>query len=192
LAQQSTFVEEMMAAGRGVIGLLVGDRQSGSYFDLSLRGLAGSFIALLLITALNAVLPIVLGAEGESITRNVLMVVLLFALQVGCSAIVLRQVGRLDGLVPYLVADNWATFFLTLISAAIAAAGAANDVTLVVLAMVVIFVEVNIARLIVTLPPLQIAMFIIAQLVGVSIGLALIGFVLPIPPEVVDAVAAVQ
>lgn len=181
-----------MAAGRGVIGLLVGDRQSGSYFDLSLRGLAGSFIALLLITALNAVLPIVLGAEGESITRNVLMVALLFALQVGCSAIVLRQVGRLDGLVPYLVADNWATFFLTLISAAIAAAGAANDVTLVVLAMVVIFVEVNIARLIVTLPPLQIAMFIIAQLVGVSIGLALISFILPIPPEVADAVAAVQ
>ena len=43
----------MMAAGRGVIGLLTGDRQAGSYFDLSNRGLAGSFIALLLITALN-------------------------------------------------------------------------------------------------------------------------------------------
>ena len=47
--QQSTFAEEMMAAGRGVIGLLTGDRQAGSYFDLSNRGLAGSFIALLLI-----------------------------------------------------------------------------------------------------------------------------------------------
>lgn len=189
--QQSTFIEEMMAAGRGVIGLLAGDRQAGSYFDLSLRGLAGSFIALLLVTALNGVLPILLGAEDESITRNVLTVALLFVLQVGFSIIVLRQVGRLDGLVPYLVADNWATFFLTLVSAAIAAAGVANDVTLVVLGIVVIFVEVNIARLIVTLPPLQIAMFIIAQLVGVSIGLALIGFVLPLPEMSGAAAAAI-
>ena len=172
----------MMAAGRGVIGLLTGDRQAGSYFDLSNRGLAGSFIALLLITALNAVLPIILGSEGDSITRGVVTVVLLFALQLGFSVIVLRQVNRMDGLVPYLVADNWATFFLTLISAALAAAGLANDLTLIVLGVVVIIVEVNIARLIVTLPPLQIAMFLIAQLVGVSIGLIVIGVIFPVSP----------
>jgi hypothetical protein len=188
--QQSTFAEEMMAAGRGVLGLLVGDRQAGSYFDLSNRGLAGSFIALLLITALNAVLPIVLGSESESIARNVLTVVLLFVLQIGFSIIVLRQVNRMDGLVPYLVADNWATFFLTLVSAALAAAGFANDFTLIVLGVIVIIVEVNIARLIVTLPPLQIAMFLIAQLVGVSIGLAVISFAFPLPPEVADAAAS--
>jgi hypothetical protein len=187
--QQPTFIEEMMAAGRGVIALLIGDRQAGSYFDLSTRGLPGSFIALLLITALNAVLPIMLGAESESITRNVVSVALLFVLQIGCSAIVLRQVGRMDGLVPYLVADNWATFFLMLVSAAVAAAGAANDVTLIGLGIVVIFIEVNIARLIVTLPPLQIAMFIIAQLVGASIGLAVIGVLMPLP-EVADAASA--
>jgi hypothetical protein len=189
--QQTTFVEEMMAAGRGVIGLLTGDRTAGSFFDLSQRGLAGSFIALLLITALNAVLPIMLGSEGESITRGVFTVALLFALQVGFSVIVLRQVNRMDGLVPYLVADNWATFFLTLVSAAIAAGGLANDFTLIVLGVVVIVVEVNIARLIVTLPPLQIAMFLIAQLVGVSIGLALIGLLFPLPPEAADAAAAI-
>jgi hypothetical protein len=54
----------------------------------------------------------------------------------------------------------------------------------------VIIVEVNIARLIVTLPPLQIAMFLIAQLVGVSIGLLLISFLFPLPPEVADAVSS--
>ena len=179
-----------MAAGRGVMGLLVGDRQAGSYFDLSNRGLAGSFIALLLITALNAVLPIVLGSESESIARNVLTVVLLFVLQIGFSIIVLRQVNRMDGLVPYLVADNWATFFLTLVSAALAAAGLANDFTLIVLGIIVIIVEVNIARLILTLPPLQIAMFLIAQLVGVSIGLAVLSFVFPIAPDVAQAATA--
>lgn len=191
MAQHSTFIEEMMAAGRGVIGLLVGDRQAGSYFDLSERGLAGSFIALLLVTALNAVLPIMLGSEGDSITRGVVMVVLLFLLQLGFSIIVLRQVGRMDGLVPYLVADNWATFFLTLVSAALAAAGLANDFTLIVLGIVVILVEVNIARLIVTLPPFQIAMFLIAQLIGVLIGLGLISLIFPVPPDVASAAAAV-
>ena len=188
--QHSTFAEEMMAAGRGVIGLLTGDRQAGSYFDLNNRGLAGSFIALLLVTALNAVLPIILGNEGDSIARGVITVALLFLLQIGFSIIVLRQVNRMDGLVPYLVADNWATFFLTLVSAALAAAGLANDFTLIVLGVVVIIVEVNIARLIVTLPPLQIAMFLIAQLVGVSLGLVLISSLFPMPPEVADAVAA--
>jgi len=188
--QQSTFIEEMMAAGRGVIGLLTGDRQAGTYFDLGQRGLLGSFIALLLITALNAVLPIILGDETESITRGVATVVLMLALQIGFSVIVLRQVGRMDGLVPYLVADNWATFFLTLISAALAAAGLANDFTLIVLGVVVIIVEVNIARLILTLPPLQIAMFLIAQLVGVSIGLVVIGFLFPVPPDVTQAATA--
>jgi hypothetical protein len=188
--QQSTFIEEMMAAGRGVIGLLTGDRQAGSYFDLGQRGLLGSFIALLLITALNAVLPIILGDETESITRGVVTVILMLALQIGFSIIVLRQIGRMDGLVPYLVADNWATFFLTLISAALAAAGLANEFTLIVLGVVVIIVEVNIARLILTLPPLQIAMFIIAQLVGVSIGLVVISFLFPVPAEVTQAATA--
>ena len=187
MAQQSSFVEEMMAAGRGVIGLLTGDRNAGSYFDLSQRGLYGSFIALLLVTALNAVLPIVLGAENASIARDVVSVAILFALQIGFSAIVLRQLKRLDGLVPYLVADNWATFFLTLVSGAVAAAGLSNDITLVVLAIVVIFIEVNIARLIVTLSPLQIAMFLVAQLVGVFIGLQIVGYLFPIPEIVVQA-----
>jgi hypothetical protein len=189
VAQQSTFIEEMMAAGRGVIGLLTGDRQAGSYFDFSRRGLLGSFIALLLVTALNAVLPIVLGVEDAGIARDVAAVVILFTLQIGFSAIVLRQLKRMDGLVPYLVADNWATFFLTLISSAIAAAGFSNDVTLVILAIVVIFIEVNIARLIVTLSPLQIAMFLVAQLVGVFIGLQLVGMIFPVPEAVVQAVS---
>lgn len=185
MARQSSFLEELMAAGRGVIGLAVGDKSSGGYFDFSMRGLAGSFIAFLLVTGLNAGLPVLLGLDVRGgIATAILQVGILFALQVGFSAIVLRQLKRMDGLVPYLVADNWATFFLTLISGGLAAAGVTGDLVLIVLAIVVIIVEVNIARLIVTLSPLQIAMFLIAQLVGVSIGLAIIGFAFPLPPEV--------
>lgn len=192
MAQQATFLEELMAAGRGVIALLIGDRRAASYFDVSERGLAGSFIAFLAVTALNATLPVLLGIKNSGgIARSILMVAILFALQLAFSAIVLRQLKRLDGLIPYLVADNWATFFLTLISGALAAAGVDGDPVLVVLAIVVIVVEVNIARLILMLSPLQIAMFLIAQLVGVSIGLAIIGLTFPLPPDATTAVSGV-
>ena len=190
MAQQTNFAEEMMSAGRGVLALLVGDRQAGRFFDFSQRGLVGSFIAMLLVTALNAVLPLVLGLAGDGIGRGIFMVVLLFGLQLAFAALVLRQLNRLDGFVPYLVADNWATFFLTLISSALAAAGFAGDMMLIVLGIVVLIIEVNVARLIVTLSPLQIAMFLIAQLVGVTIGLVLIGFTFPLPPEVAAQLAS--
>jgi hypothetical protein len=192
LAQQSNFLEELMAAGRGVFSLVIGDRKAGSYFDFSQRGLYGSFIAFLVVTGINAALPVVLGIKDSGgIARSILMVAILFAFQLGFSAIVLRQLKRMDGLVPYLVADNWATFFLTLISGALAAAGIDGDPVLIVLAIAVIVIEVNIARLIVTLSPLQIAMFLIAQLVGVSIGLAIIGFTFPLPPGAAAQLAAV-
>ena len=185
MAQQSTFLEELMAAGRGVISLLIGDRKAGSYFDFSQRGLLGSFIAFLLVTGLNAALPVVLGIkDAGGIARSIVMVAILFVLQVGCSAIVLRQLKRMDGLLPYVVADNWATFFLTLISGALAAAGIAGDAVLVVLAIVVIVIEVNIARLIMTLSPLHIAFMIGAQIIGVLIGLLLLMLLFPLPPDV--------
>ncbi len=168
-----TLIEELMAAGRGVFGLLIGDRQAPSYFDLSPRGLAGSFIAFLIVTALNAALPILLGIElpPGAYSRSLAVVAILYTLQVGFSAIVLRQLKRMDGLLPYLVADNWSTFFLTLVSAALASAGLTGDAMVLILGLVIIILEINISRLLVTLSPLQIAMFIIARLVGASIGI---------------------
>jgi hypothetical protein len=133
-----------------------------------------------------------MGFSGPtaSISRSVLMVVILFALQIGFAAIVLRQLGRLDGLVPYLVADNWATFFITLGSTALALVGFSGDMALIAIGILVIVVEINIARLIVTLSPLQIAMFLVAQLVGVSIGLLLLGAMFPLSPAELEAITS--
>lgn len=190
--RQSTIIEELTAAARGVVALIMGDRQAARFFDFSPRGLVGSFIAFLAITGINAALPFALGMNGPaaSIARSVVMVTILFALQIGFSAIVLRQLKRLDGLVPYLVADNWSTFFITLGSTALALTGLAGDLTLIAVGILVIVVEINIARLIVTLSPLQIAMFLVAQLVGVSIGLLLIGVMFPLSPADLEALAA--
>lgn len=192
MASNRTIIEEAVTAGRGVLALIMGDRRAAGYFDFSQRGLVGSFIAFIAVTALNAALPRLMGAAGAdaSIFRAVAMIAILFAFQLGFSAIVLRQLKRLDGLVPYLVADNWATFFITLASTVLVLLGLSGDVALIAIGILVIVVEINIARLIVTLSPLQIAMFLIAQLVGVSIGLLVIGGLFPLSPADLQAVSS--
>jgi hypothetical protein len=180
-AKQTTLLEEMSAAARGVVAVLMGNRQAPSFFDFSQRGLIGSFVAFLAASLINALTPLVFGLElpPGTVTRGLILVGVLFVAQIGFSALVLRQLGRLDGLVPYLVADNWATFFITLLSTLLTVVGIGDEIAIIGLGILVIVVEVNIARLIVTLPGLQIAMFLIAQLVGVSAALLLIGFFVP-------------
>jgi hypothetical protein len=180
----------MTAAARGVLALIVGNRQAADNFDFSQRGLAGSFVAFLAVTAINAVLPSLLGASGPeaSAFRSVASVAILFAFQIAFSVIALRQLKRLDGFVPYLVADNWATFFVTIVSTVMVMMGFGGDLAIIVIGILVIIIEINIARLIVTLSPLQIAIFLIAQLVGVSIGLLFVGMLFPISPAELEAI----
>lgn len=187
--QPTTIFEELGAAARGSVALIVGDRSAPQYFDFSLRGLAGSFIAFLVAIAFSAYLPVLTGAgdpEG-SIARLLLMVVLLFGIQIGCAALVLRQLKRLDGLVPYLVADNWATFFLTAISSLMAVTGLNGELALLVIGVGALVVEINISRLIVTLTPWQIVMFLAAQTFGVLVWLVAVGLSFPIPASVATA-----
>jgi len=183
-----TIIDEMVAAARGCAFLLVGNRSASQYFDFSQRGLVGSFIAILVATAFSAYLPALLGLTAhDSVLRVLLTSGIAFGLQIGFAALALRQMRRLDGFVPYLVAENWATFFLSMITAVLALLGAGGDVFLVIVGVVMLVVQINIARLIVTLAPLQIAIFLIAQLVAGSIGLLVVGFSMAVPPEATAA-----
>jgi hypothetical protein len=183
----TTIIEELVAASRGVGAIIAGDKRAASYFDFSLRGLAGSFIAFLVVTAFSAYLPLVIGGADPALPtgRLLMMAGFLYAVQVGFSALVLRQINRLDGLVPYLVADNWATFFVTIASTIVGIFGPAANFMLVVAALLVLVIEINIARLIVTLNRWQIAMFLVAQIVGILIGLLIMGAIFPLPPDLV-------
>jgi len=176
---------EVASAGRGVAALVVGNRRAGSYFDFSDRGLVGSFIAFLTVTLITAALPLLLGMPGAkgSVFRAVATVLILFSFQIAFSALLLRQLKRLDGLVPYLVADNWASFFLTTASTLLSLFGIGGEFLVFAVGILVIVIEINIARLIVTLTAWQIAMFLVAQLVGVSIALLLVGMIFPLSPE---------
>lgn len=186
-----TIIDEMAAAARGCAFLLIGNRSAPQYFDFSQRGLVGSFIAILVATAFSAYLPTLIGlTEHGSVLRVLITSSIAFGLQVAFAALVLRQLKRLDGFVPYLVAENWATFFLSVIAALLALLGAGGDLFLVIVGVVMLVIQINIARLIVTLAPLQIAIFLIAQLVAGAIGLLVVGMSMPVPPEATAAVVS--
>lgn len=176
------------------MAVLVSNRQAPSYFDFSQRGLIGSFIAFLSASLINALTPFIFtDVPPGLVTRGLILVGILYVAQIAFSALVLRQLGRLDGLVPYLVADNWATFFITFLSTILTLIGVGDEIAIIGLGILVIVVEVNIARLIVTLPGLQIAMFLIAQLVGVSVALILIGVMFPgLMPDLTTAATVAQ
>jgi hypothetical protein len=131
------------------------------------------------------------GAENYSIAKSTAIAVILFGFQIGFAAIVLRQMKRLDGLQPYLVADNWASVYISLGQLVLSFVGFQGEIAFFALSILVIVVEINIARLIVTLAPLQIAMFMIAQLVGVSIALIIVGMLFP-SPETQAAISSLQ
>lgn len=172
-------IDEALAAGRGVAGLVTGDREVGRHFDLTVRGLLGSLIALLLITAASAYLPVLMGRPG-GVLRGILGYGLLVSMQVGFSAIALLQLKRLDGFVPYLTADNWASVYVTIASTALSLMGVSDEFLSVPIAVLVIVIAVNIGRLIVRLEPLQVAMFVIAQMVGAVVGSFVLSLFVPI------------
>ena len=180
----------MTAAARGVLALIVGNRQAADHFDFSQRGLVGSFIALLAVILLETTLPIMFGATaaGGSVFRTVASVAILLAFGIGTAAIVLRRFNRPDGLVPYIITINWANFYVTVAVDLLILVGFPADILIIAMLITGLVLQINIGRLIVTLSPLQIAIFLIAQLVGISIGLLFVGMLLPISPAELEAI----
>ncbi len=172
-----TFLEEALDAARGAWALVLGRPDAARYFDFSVRGVIGSFIALVLAVGVSVFGPQLFGvpsASGAAATMTLLSV-LLFGLQIGAAYIVLQMLGRLDGLLPYLVADNWVNFFVSLIGAVSIILLGGSDVLLLAVGLLSIIVEINIARRIVTLAPMQIAIFIVAQIAAQLLGLLVLG-----------------
>lgn len=178
MPQAKSFWNEAVAAARGVGGLIVGDREVARRFDLTTHGLAGSFIALLVVMGIGAGLPLLLGYQGL-VLRAVSIFAISFALQVGCATVALLQARRLDGFVPYLVADNWASVYVTLAGLVLSLVGVPNEIVGFPVGVLMVVIAVNIGRLIIGLPPLQVAMFTVAQVVGYLLGGLLVPYLLP-------------
>ncbi|WP_137149920.1 hypothetical protein [Devosia sp. FKR38] len=176
-----TFFDELIAAARGCVALLTGRRNAPDYFDFSQRGLVGSFIALVLSLAVQAFGPQLIGIStppGVSMSV-VILASIVTAMQFGIAFVVLRLLGRNDGFVPFVVVQNWATLFQGILAVtaigvfgqpfAMNTAGEAAQLTsgsipFVVLGIAALVMSVNIARLIVTLRPTYVALFVASQL----------------------------
>ena len=176
-----TFIEEALLAARGIAAIIIGRRDAYRYFDLSMRGFMGSMAAFFIALMVNGYLPFLLdpGAAGLSAWKSIVLALVLFGLQLGFAALILRQMGRPDGLIPYLVADNWATFFMTGVSVVLAVLHMSGDLLVLGLGILILFIEINIARLIVTLSGWQIAGFLAAQFAAVIVGLTVFGALFP-------------
>ena len=174
----------MTAAARGVVALIIGNRRAAEYFDLGPRGLAGSFIAFLVVMLFEAVLPLAFGAAapGGTVFRSVATVGIVFAFFFGASALVLRQFRRPDALVPLFVTGNWANVYVTLAADVLIVMGFPLELLIISLLVIGLIVQINIARLIMTLTPLQIVMFLIAVAIGGFIGLIVAGLAFPPTP----------
>lgn len=176
---------EVASAARGVVALLMGDRRAASYFDFSERGLVGSFIAFLVVALINTAVPLLLGVPGMSGTvfRAIATVCIVLALQIAAAAIVLRQLKRSDSLVPYIVVDNWATFYLTIATTLLGLVGLGGELVFIATGIVIIIIMINIARLILTLTPWQIAAFLVVQIISGIVALFVVSAVFPLSPE---------
>lgn len=173
----TTFLDELFHAGQGCLALLTGNRQAAAYFDFSQRGLVGSFVAVLIAIAISAFGGMLLGTPIDPTlpTRSEIVIVNILAcgLQAGIAYLVLRQMKRLDGLIPYLVATNWVALLTAVAFFVTALAGSFGLILLMAVAIGSLVILVNICRLLVTLTPLQIVLFLVVQGIGVLLGLAI-------------------
>lgn len=175
----TTFLNEAATAARGTVALLIGNRQAPSYFDFRQVGVVGSFIALLIGLAAQAFGPHLMGRGASGVVSSALILAsLVLALQFGAAWLLLRLLNRGDGFVPFVVSHNWVIFFQSLFAVAvfvifgepfsIDAAGETAQLTsgsipFLLLGIAALVISVNIARLIMTLRPRDVAAFVISQ-----------------------------
>lgn len=178
-----SFLEEALNAARGCWALVIGSRDAGGWFDFSQRGLVGSLTAVLMALAIAGFGPMLIGlpVERGAPTQSIFLNSALFIAQAGVAFIALRQMGRQDGFVPYLVASNWVTLVSQLLVLAALLLGEAGLVVLLAVIVVALSTFINIGRFIVTLKPMQIVLLFVSQGVGVFLALGVLSLILPVP-----------
>ena len=180
----TTFLDELLAAARGCVALVLGRREAASYFDFSQRGLVGSLIATVIAIGLAGFGPLLTGIPlpAGAATQSIIVNAALFLAQAATAFIALRQMGRQDGFIPYLVASNWVTLASALLLLLSTLLGPTGIIVLVLVVVVALATFINIGRFIVTLTPVQIGILFVSQAVGVFLALAVVAIIFGAPP----------
>lgn len=167
-----TLIEEAIAAGHGIYALLRGRREALNYFNLTLHGLTGSFIALIVVFALSLLLSRVLTPADVPFhiwQPLVSTVISYLALYLIIDAM-LKQFGHGDKLIAYLVVNNWSGALWSVLLPVTLIIGQVPAVfwTLGMLVAIII-VEVNMVRFIIGLNLWRMVVFLVGQVAGALI-----------------------
>lgn len=192
--RRSTLFEEAGWALGGTWRLLMGQDQARSHFDFSQRGLAGSFVPLVLacVVLVGFIGAGSAGQTGVSPATQMFFLGAIATLRLTALRMILPRLDALHAFRPYMVASNWAnaiglalivpaTFASVFIAALIL--GPASGQTLVGMVLMLwgaaalglLVIEINILRIVARLGAAEIVLVLFAQLFAVLAGLYVIG-----------------
>ena len=185
-----TLLEEAGRAVGGMLRLVLGRRDATCRFDFSQRGLAGSFIALIVafvvftaITGMGAAVRQTMSPTGQLFIIGTLVAARFVALRV-----VLPRLNALHAFRPVMVASNWvnaiavgglvaATFCLAFVGALMLGPTAGETLVAIILtlwvaiAIATFVAEVNILRLVAALGGGEIVMVLAAQVFALILAI---------------------
>ncbi|NOZ33152.1 MAG: hypothetical protein GXP01_08800 [Alphaproteobacteria bacterium] len=177
------YILEVGAALRGCLAVLLGRRDAVEHFNLTLHGLVGSLIAIVIGNALLAVTPSphVEGQPDIFLTPSQAVVVNFGVTAISIAVIYyyLMVVGRKSHFVPFIVVYNWGSFFNSVILIGIDLAAITTLLAPAFVAILTIYFFIRAARIVIGLPPMLVAGMIIAQLASGFVTLMIIMSFLP-------------
>lgn len=178
-----SFQQEAINAAQGSWRLLIGRRDAPGFFETDQRGLVSSFIALFISIAVTLGTAALMRSGSSEVTSFSLIFtnVVLYAALVAASWVVLRVMGKTDRFVPFLAVDNWLNAFISIVLALAGLLGLTGETVMFAAIVAGLAARINNARLVVGLNFGQIVMLMVAQVVGVVIGLGVLGLFLPVP-----------
>lgn len=180
--RRSTLFEEAGRAVGGMWRLLLGRRDALSRFDFSQRGLAGSFIPLVVafvvftaITGMGAAAQRTLSPTGQLFIFGALITA-----RFGALRIVLPRLDSLHAFRPVMVASNWinaiavgglvvTTFCVAFVGALVLGPASGETIVGIILtlwaaiAIAMLIAEINILRLVAALKGSEVVMVLAAQ-----------------------------
>jgi hypothetical protein len=156
-----TLFEEARLAALGCLAVLRGDKNAPAWFDLTLRGLMGSLIALVVIFGVSILMPVP-GAEGDPTLSPLAQLLFIGA-----------------------VAAIWvAVLYSSVITLALSLVGFGGILALSLAWAASVYFLFRAALIVLEIRPLLVVALFAAQIVAGLFALMLLGFVLPAPAPV--------
>lgn len=165
------YFEEMIDAAKGIFSLIRGEQDKLGYFNFSQAGLVGSFIAVFIGLFLQELFS---GPSPDGFDvpawANLVSYTILYATPFIVAYGFLSIVGQRERMLPYMVINNWASFFFTLILVAIFIFHLLATVGYFIIVILTIIVFWRLSRIVLGFTVPQTIIFFLATIMAVFIA----------------------